>query len=68
MERLISARKGVMDKLTYNKIRRGLHPDHVMDPDLKKRHEEAFRLFNDLEKLLLRERQPDRIPPSAAHL
>jgi hypothetical protein len=56
MERLISARKGVMDKLTYNKIRRCLHPDPVLDPDLKKRHEEAFRLFNDLEKLLLSEK------------
>lgn len=56
LERLITSRKGVMDKLTYNKIRRCLHPDHVQDPGLKRRYEEAFTLFNDLEKLLLSEK------------
>jgi len=57
LERLISSRKGVMDKITYNKIRFCLHPDHIQDPTLKKRHEEAFTTFNELEKLLLSEKE-----------
>jgi ParB-like chromosome segregation protein Spo0J len=56
LERLITARKGVMDKTTYNKIRWCLHSDHVQDPALKRRYDEAFTIFNDLEKLLLSEK------------
>jgi hypothetical protein len=57
LERLISSRKGVMDKTTYNKIRWCLHSDHVQDPSLKRRYDEAFTIFNDLEKLLLSEKE-----------
>jgi hypothetical protein len=57
MVRLITSRKGVMDKTTYNKIRFCLHPDHIQDPIMKRRHEEAFTIFNSLEKLLLSEKE-----------
>ena len=57
LERLITARKGVMDKTTYNKIRWCLHSDHVQDQALKRRYDEAFTIFNDLEKLLLSEKE-----------
>jgi transposase len=56
LERFISSRKGVMDKTTYNKIRWCLHSDHVQDPLMKRRYDEAFTIFNNLEKLLLSEK------------
>lgn len=57
LERAISNRKGIMDHLTYRKILSCLHPDRVQDPILKKRFEEAFRLFSELEKRVLDEKQ-----------
>ena len=56
LERLIYARRGVLDKITYNKIRWCLHSDHVQDPAMKRRYDEAFTIFNGLEKLLLDEK------------
>jgi hypothetical protein len=50
-------RKGIMDRLTYRKILACLHPDRVSDPALKKRYEEAFRLFTNLEKRVLNEKE-----------
>lgn len=52
---VMNARKGVMDKATFNKIRRGLHPDSrnsISDKVLG----EAFDTFMSLEKLLLDEK------------
>ena len=46
-----------MDRLTYRKILACLHPDRVRDEVLKKRYEEAFRLFTELEKRVLDEKQ-----------
>jgi orotate phosphoribosyltransferase-like protein len=57
LERSISSRKGIMDRATYRKILSCLHPDRVSDPLLKKRFEEAFRLFTELEKRVLDEKQ-----------
>jgi hypothetical protein len=57
LERSITSRKGVMDRITYRKILACLHPDRVTDPALKKRYEEAFRLFTELEKRVLDETQ-----------
>ncbi|MBV8089416.1 MAG: hypothetical protein JO139_07535 [Alphaproteobacteria bacterium] len=56
-ERVLKARKGVMDRATYRKIRACLHPDRVQDPELKERYEEAFNLFNRLESVLLDEKE-----------
>jgi len=57
-ERVVKARKGVMDRTTYRKIRACLHPDRVaQEPELKARYEEAFNLFNKLESVLLDEKQ-----------
>lgn len=53
---VIQARKGVMDKATFNRIRRCLHPDSrnsVSDEKLR----EAFNLFGRLELRLLDESQ-----------
>jgi hypothetical protein len=55
VERVLKARKGVMDRATYRKIRACLHPDRVQDSELKARYEEAFNLFNKLESVLLDE-------------
>jgi hypothetical protein len=55
-ERVLKARKGVMDRATYRKIRACLHPDRVQDAELKARYEEAFNLFNKLESVLLDEK------------
>ena len=52
---LIKARKGLMDKATFNKIRRCLHPDSRQSVTDEKLHE-AFRLFSQLEKRLLDEK------------
>lgn len=57
LEHSISNRKGVMDRITYRKILACLHPDRVQDSALKKRYEEAFRLFTELEKRVLDEKQ-----------
>ena len=57
LEHLIRNREGVMDRITYQKIRACLHPDRVQDPALKKRYEEAFRLFTELEKRVLNEKE-----------
>ena len=57
LERSIRSRKGVMDRITYRKILACLHPDRVQDPTLKKRYEEAFRLFTELEKRVLDEKE-----------
>jgi len=57
LERSIRSRKGVMDRITYRKILACLHPDRVQDPALKKRYEEAFRLFTELEKRVLDEKE-----------
>jgi hypothetical protein len=54
-KRVMDARKGIMDKATFNKIRRGLHPDSrnsISDKVLA----EAFDTFMGLEKLLLNEK------------
>ncbi|MGD9617438.1 MAG: hypothetical protein AB7H90_20260 [Alphaproteobacteria bacterium] len=57
-ERVLKARKGVMDRATYRKIRACLHPDRVaQEPALQARYEEAFNLFNKLESVLLDEKQ-----------
>jgi len=57
LERSIRERKGIMDRITYRKILACLHPDRVIDPALKKRYEEAFRLFTELEKRVLDEKE-----------
>jgi ParB-like chromosome segregation protein Spo0J len=57
LERSISNRKGIMDRVTYRKILACLHPDRVADEVLKKRYEEAFRLFTELEKRVLDEKE-----------
>jgi hypothetical protein len=57
LERSIGSRKGVMDRITYRKILACLHPDRVQDPMMKKRYEEAFRLFTELEKRVLDEKE-----------
>jgi uncharacterized protein with von Willebrand factor type A (vWA) domain len=72
LERLITSRRGVMDRVTYNKIRWCLHSDHVQDPAMKRRYDEAFAVFNDLEKLLLDEKasptQFQKMPRTLAEL
>jgi hypothetical protein len=55
--RVIEARKGIFDRATFNYIRSCLHPDRVQDPELRKRFEKAFRLFNEAERLALDEKQ-----------
>jgi hypothetical protein len=57
LERSITNRKGIMDRVTYRKILSCLHPDRVADPVLKKRYEDAFRLFTELEKRVLDEKE-----------
>lgn len=56
-EAVIKARKGIMDKPTYNKIRSCLHPDWVTDGAQKARYAEAFDLFSQLERLMLNEKE-----------
>jgi hypothetical protein len=55
-KRVMNVRKGIMDKATFNAIRRGLHPDSrhsISDKMLGA----AFDAFMRLEKLLLDEKQ-----------
>lgn len=54
---VLKSRKGCMDRATYKKILACLHPDRVQDAVLKKRYEEAFRLFTELEKVVLNEKE-----------
>jgi hypothetical protein len=54
-QQLFARRRGLMDKATFNKIRRGLHPDSrnsITDKTLG----EAFDTFMSLEKYLLNEK------------
>jgi hypothetical protein len=53
--RVIKARKGVMSKATYTKILSCLHPDRVDGDVLKRRFEQVFHLFKDMELLLVAE-------------
>jgi hypothetical protein len=65
-QRVIKARKGVMDRATYKKILSCLHPDRV-GAALAKRFEEAFNLFTKLETLLLNEKEsptPSMVMPT----
>jgi hypothetical protein len=66
LERSITGRKGVMDGSTYKKILACLHPDRLIGllkstederPRLLHRYEEAFRLFSELEKRVLDEKE-----------
>jgi len=54
--RIIEARKGIMNRKAYKKILSCLHPDRVIEPELKQNYEEAFLLFTVLEKRLLDEK------------
>ena len=54
--RIIEGRKGIMSSKEYRKILACLHPDRVMDEGQKAVYTEAFRIFNDLEKLILNEK------------
>jgi hypothetical protein len=58
--RVIRARHGVMSKRTYVKILSCLHPDRVEGELLKKRFEQAFHAFKDLELLLVAEAEKPR--------
>jgi len=55
-EAVTKARKGLMDKATFNKIRRCLHPDSRQSVSDERLHE-AFQLFSRMELLLLDESQ-----------
>jgi hypothetical protein len=68
-KRVMASRKGIMDKATFNKIRRGLHPDSrnsISDAALGA----AFDAFMGLEKLLLDEKESptrfQRLPETMA--
>jgi hypothetical protein len=54
--RIIESRQGVMDLKSFKKIRDCLHSDRVIDPALKPKYDEAFRIFMELEKRLLAEK------------
>ena len=63
---VIEARKGIMTKADFTKIRRCLHPDWVQDVERKPVYETAFHLFTKLEKLLLNEKdEPDDVHDDA---
>lgn len=57
LERSIRSRKGFMDRTTYRKILACLHPDWVPDPARKKRYEDAFALFTELERHVLDDKE-----------
>jgi hypothetical protein len=63
--RLTESRKGVMSRKDYIKIRACLHPDNITDPERKPKYEAAFKLFEDVEKLLLNEKES---PTQFAHI
>jgi predicted ArsR family transcriptional regulator len=56
LERRISNRQGIMNKVTFDAVRRCLHPDSRATVS-EERLAEAFRLFNSLEKLVLNEKE-----------
>jgi hypothetical protein len=60
---VIESRKGVMNKATFNLIRRALHPDFMPDPDKKETCAKAFHEFNKHELVLLKEKE---LPTSGA--
>jgi hypothetical protein len=53
---VMKSRKGIINRKEYGKILACLHPDRV-DPELKERYADAFRLFTKIEKLLLNENE-----------
>jgi hypothetical protein len=55
-QEVTKARKGLMDRTTFNKIRRCLHPDSRQSVSDERLHE-AFQLFSKMELLLLDESQ-----------
>jgi hypothetical protein len=67
LERSIRDRRGIMDRVTYRKILACLHVERLiqllnisiteLDPALKKRFDEAFTLFTELEKRVLNEKE-----------
>jgi predicted transcriptional regulator len=67
LERSIRDRRGIMDRATYRKILACLHVERLiqllnisiteLDPALKKRFNEAFTLFTELEKRVLNEKE-----------
>lgn len=61
---VLRARRGLLDKASYTKILRTLHPDFNTDPDKKPQCDEAFNLFRNLKKALLNE-SDDPTPASA---
>lgn len=68
-KRIYEQRKGIMDKVTFNKVRRGLHPDSrnaISDKVLG----DAFDTFMRLEKFLLNEKDSPtdfaRVPSTLA--
>jgi len=67
LERSITNSKGIMNQATYKKIRACLHVERLiqllgiplsqLDANLLRRYNEAFQLFNDLEKRVLDEKE-----------
>jgi hypothetical protein len=67
LEDSIKNGKGIMDNVTYRKILARLHTERLiqllgiplskLDPSLAKRYDEAFRLFTELEKRVLDEKE-----------
>ena len=57
-ERVVKARKGVMDRAKLPQDKSDVYPDRVaQEPELQARYQEAFSLFNKLESALLDEKQ-----------
>jgi hypothetical protein len=59
-------RRGIMNRATYRKIWACLHPDRVLDVELKERYAEAFNLFQKLEVVLLNEKEDPSPAPAMA--
>lgn len=68
----LQRRKGLIDKATYIKILRTLHPDFNTDPDKKPQCDEAFNLFRNLKTALLSEKDDPtpapQVPRNAAEM
>jgi hypothetical protein len=60
---VLDARKGVMPRSVFNKIRQCLHPDWVVVRERKKLYDEAFAEFNKLEVVLIDEKECATRPP-----
>lgn len=56
-DNIIKGRKGLMSRISYRKILTCLHSDRVTDTGLKKKYDEAFLLFRELELLLCDEKE-----------